>query len=171
MSPARARLALLLLMPLALAACGSQVASRPDTAAVTATTSSSSQAATASAASASASASATAGSSVTATHGSYVDYAKYAANRDMYAAGKVVLFFHADWCPKCRETDANLTADPASIPAGLTIVKADFDSETDLRQKYGVTVQHTFVQVDNQGGQLAKWTGTFAGGDIAGKTV
>lgn len=106
-----------------------------------------------------------------ATQGSYIDYAAYAANPSMYSAGKVVLFFHAGWCPKCQETDKNITSDPASLPAGLTVVKADFDSETDLRQKYDVGVQHTFVQVDADGQQLAKWTGTYTGADIAGKTV
>lgn len=101
----------------------------------------------------------------------YVSYADYTANKAAYSAGQVVLFFHADWCPTCRKADANLTADPASLPAGLTVVKLDFDSETDLRQQYGVTVQHTFVQIAPDGARLAAWSGTLTGGDIAGKTV
>ena len=101
----------------------------------------------------------------------YVTYADYTADKEAFSAGPVVLFFHADWCPKCRETDSNLTADPASLPDGLTVVKLDFDAETGLRQQYGVTVPHTFVQVDAAGEKLGAWTGTFTGGEIAGKVA
>ncbi len=51
------------------------------------------------------------------------------------------------------------------------MVKVDFDSETDLRKTYGITQQHTFVQVDPDGEELAKWTGTISGADIKAKTV
>lgn len=101
----------------------------------------------------------------------YVAYSEYAADPAAFSAGPVVLFFHADWCPKCRETDANLTADLTSLPEGLTVVKLDFDGETGLRQKYGVTVQHTFVQIDADGEKLDAWTGTYTGGEIASKVV
>jgi thiol-disulfide isomerase/thioredoxin len=97
----------------------------------------------------------------------YVEYAKYAENPAMYSAGKVVLFFHATWCPDCQRTDKNLSADPASVPAGLTIVKVDYDSMTDLRRKYGVTRQWTFVSIDADGGRKNIWTGTETGAAIA----
>lgn len=105
------------------------------------------------------------------TRDGYVTYADYTADKAAFSSGPVVLFFHADWCPKCRETDSNLTADPASLPDGLTVVKLDFDADTALRQQYGVTVQHTFVQVDAAGEKVGAWTGTFTGGDIAGKVA
>ncbi|WP_404386776.1 thioredoxin family protein [Humibacillus xanthopallidus] len=100
--------------------------------------------------------------------GSYIDYATYAQD-PAAATGKVVLFFHATWCPICREVEESLTSAP--VPAGLTVVKVDFDDAGELRQRYGVTIQHTFVQVDPAGRQLAKWsTGTTAD-EILGKTV
>lgn len=158
---------------LALTACGSQSATQSGAASQSGSPSSASPAASTPAASSSGSPSSSPSSATPApaTKGSYIEYAAYAANPSMYSAGKVVLFFHAGWCPKCRETDENLTSDPASVPVGLTVVKADFDSENDLRQKYGVGVQHTFVQVDADGNELATWTGTYTGADIAGKTV
>ena len=80
-----------------------------------------------------------------------------------------MLFFHATWCPICREVEESLTTAP--VPAGLTVVKVDFDDASELRERYGVTIQHTFVQVDPEGRQLAKWsTGTTAD-EILGKTV
>jgi len=37
------------------------------------------------------------------------------------------------------------------VPAGVTIIKVDYDSNQDLRQQYGVTVQTTFVEVNSSG--------------------
>lgn len=99
--------------------------------------------------------------------GSYVDYTTYKKNPAAYADGRVVLFFHASWCPNCRLTEKNLTEDPASIPADLTVVKVDFDTETDLRAKYGITQQHTFVAVGPDGAERAKWTGTHSAAEIS----
>ena len=94
------------------------------------------------------------------------DYDKDAASR---AGTKVVYFFHASWCPDCRATEASLTAD--GVPAGLTVVKVDYDTATDLRKTYGITQQHTFVQIGPDGAQLAKWTGTKTGEAIKAKTL
>ncbi len=100
--------------------------------------------------------------------GAYVTKAEYEAAMTTFQAGKVVLFFHASWCPDCKKTDESLKTD--GVPKGLTIVKLDYDTETDLKQKYGITQQHTFVQIDKQGAQVAKWAGTFSGADIGAKT-
>lgn len=100
----------------------------------------------------------------------YVEYADYAADPGAYDAddGAVVLFFHADWCPDCRATDESLTS--AGVPDGLTVVKVDYDEMTDLRQEYGVRQQHTFVQVDGEGEEVATWTGSTSGEEILAET-
>jgi len=72
--------------------------------------------------------------------------------------GKVVLFFHAAWCPKCRQLDAEAAANPGLVPNGVHVLKVDYDTATALKQKYGVTVQHTFVQVDAQGNAIQKFS-------------
>jgi thiol-disulfide isomerase/thioredoxin len=101
--------------------------------------------------------------------GRYISYADYTKDMAMAAKGAhVVLFFHAPWCPDCKATDASLTS--AGVPDGLTVVKVDYDSMTDLKQKYGITQQHTFVQVDAAGMKQSIWTGTTTGADILAKT-
>lgn len=72
--------------------------------------------------------------------------------------GKVVLFFHAAWCPKCRQLDAEEAANPGLVPDGVHVLKVDYDTATALKQKYGVTIQHTFVQVDAQGNAIQKFS-------------
>ncbi|MET3206516.1 MULTISPECIES: thioredoxin domain-containing protein [unclassified Arthrobacter] len=71
---------------------------------------------------------------------------------------KVILFFHATWCSTCKLLASDIEANAASIPAGVKILKVDYDSETALKQKYGVTLQHTLVQVKPDGSQIAKWS-------------
>ena len=75
------------------------------------------------------------------------------------ATGKVVLFFRAGWCPTCKALDADIRSHLKDIPADVTILDVDYDNSTALKQKYGVTYQHTLVQVDASGNQITKWSG------------
>jgi thioredoxin 1 len=83
--------------------------------------------------------------------------------------GIVVLFFRASWCPTCRALDASIRSGLGTIPEGVTILDVDYDNSTALKQKYGVTYQHTLVQVNTSGGQLAKWTGSPTLSDLVSK--
>ncbi len=74
--------------------------------------------------------------------------------------GDVVLFFKADWCPSCRAVDADIKANLSAIPSSTHILSVDYDKYADLKKQYGVTYQHTFVQVDASGMQLKKWSGS-----------
>jgi len=74
--------------------------------------------------------------------------------------GDVVLFFHASWCPSCRGLNSDIETNRGSIPAGVSILKVDYDKETELKKKYGVTYQHTLVQVDKDGNLIKKWSGS-----------
>ncbi len=96
--------------------------------------------------------------------GIYVDYdASYLSRA---AEGDVVLFFHAPWCPHCKETNTDILNNKDNIPGNVTILKVDYDSSKDLRNKYGVTYQHTFVQVDSTGNKLKLWVGSKTLSDI-----
>ena len=81
--------------------------------------------------------------------GVYVDYSPTAIAD---AEGRALLFFHAPWCPQCRSVEADILSE--GVPAGVTIIKVDYDSHQDLRQQYGVTLQTTFVEVDSSGAGL-----------------
>lgn len=70
-----------------------------------------------------------------------------------------VLFFKASWCPSCRVVDRDIKNRIDSIPEHITILEVDYDSSTELKKKYGVTSQHTFVQIDKEGNMIKKWSG------------
>ncbi len=72
-----------------------------------------------------------------------------------------IIFFAARWCPSCQTLDNDILKNIKNIPPSLTILKVDYDLEQDLRIKYGVTIQHTLVQVDKEGNELNKWNGLY----------
>ncbi len=90
--------------------------------------------------------------------GSYETYE--ASKLAMAKEGKVVLFFRASWCPTCRALDADIRKNLSAIPAGVTILDVDYDRYADLKKRYGVTTQHTLVQVDADGNEVTKWIGS-----------
>lgn len=98
----------------------------------------------------------------------FITTADYNSDKSAYEDSDKVYFFHASWCPICKGIEKELEADLSQIPTGVTIIKADYDKETDLRKKYGVTTQYTFVQFDDDGNQVKKWSATSASKAISG---
>ena len=99
----------------------------------------------------------------TANSSRYVEYSETALekNRDK----RRVLFFYASWCPTCRIADPDLKENTHKLPEGLVVLRINYnDPDTDqeekeLAKKYGITYQHTFVQIDSQGKEITKWNG------------
>lgn len=87
----------------------------------------------------------------------YQPYTKAAYDKAM--SMQRVLFFHATWCPNCKAADADITKNLATLPKNTVIFKVDYDKETALKKKYGITMQHSFVLVDAKGKALKKWAG------------
>lgn len=89
-------------------------------------------------------------------------YEKYESSKVTMASAThdVVVFFRASWCPTCIALDRDIKVNLKAIPESLTILDVNYDNSTELKKKYGVTYQHTFVQVDNKGNLIKKWSGS-----------
>ncbi len=85
------------------------------------------------------------------TAGKYVNYDQTAVEN---TPGRKLLFFHAAWCPQCRNLEKTILE--GQIPHNMTIFKVNYDSASALRQKYGVTLQTTIIEVDDQGNAIKK---------------
>lgn len=99
-----------------------------------------------------------ANTNVTPATAQFIDYTA-AALATAQQQGRAVLYFHANWCPVCKVLEPDLRENIGTFPADVTILKVDYDQETALKQQYGVTYQHTFVQVDASGAELKQWSG------------
>ncbi len=93
----------------------------------------------------------------------YVEYSKAALDKSVN--NRRVLFFYTNWCPICKPADADFTTNTSKIPSNVTVIRVNYSDtdtdqeEKDLAKKYGITYQHTFVQIDSQGKEVAKWNG------------
>ncbi|MBI5358652.1 hypothetical protein HZB69_03460 [Candidatus Amesbacteria bacterium] len=93
----------------------------------------------------------------------YVEYSKAAL--DQSVAKRRVLYFYATWCPSCKVANEDFTANPNKIPEDVVVIRTNYNDpntaqeERDLAKKYGITYQHTFVQIDGQGKEITKWNG------------
>lgn len=76
-----------------------------------------------------------------------------------------ILYFYASWCPTCRPADANFKENADKIPEDVVLIRVNYnDQYTDpeekaLANKYFVTYQHTFVQIDAIDSEITKWNG------------
>jgi len=89
-------------------------------------------------------------------------FEEYSASKIARASSThdVVLFFDASWCPTCKAVKKDINANLSNIPNSLSILDVDYDNSVELKKKYGVTYQHTFVQVDKDGNLIKKWSGS-----------
>ncbi len=91
------------------------------------------------------------------TPGMYAEYSEAAVAEAVASGKKVALFFHAPWCPTCKAADAVFVRE--TPPSDVALFKVDYDSNVNLRKKYGVTYQHTFVSLNTDMSLKSKSSG------------
>lgn len=94
---------------------------------------------------------------------SYFIYSDHLLSQALEEKKKVVLYFHAPWCTTCSSFDDELTKNFAELPSDTVVFRIDYDSASQLKQRYGVTYQHTLVLLDKNGNTMEMWIG----GDLA----
>lgn len=57
----------------------------------------------------------------------------------------VALHFRADWCPTCRAQDKALQELQKEPGLDLTVLAVNYDTEKELKRKFGVQAQSTLV--------------------------
>lgn len=84
--------------------------------------------------------------------GTYQQYSAEALANS--TADHKLIFFYAPWCPQCRALEKSI--EQTGVPSGVAIFKIDFDTATAERKKYGVTIQTSIVEIDDQGDLIQK---------------
>jgi thiol-disulfide isomerase/thioredoxin len=93
----------------------------------------------------------------------------FTTEKDAWALAKtqtVVYFFAATWCPDCQATYQDLKVHFDQLPMNFRLIFVNYDKAQDLKKKYGITAQHTFVLVGPAGEKKKVWSGTSTVADL-----
>lgn len=89
----------------------------------------------------------------------YIDYSEQnleLAKRN----GRPVLFFAATlWCQTCQALEKEIKEEGNLLPSDVTILKVDYDRDSEMKRKWRATSQHTLIVLDNNGNEKKRWIG------------
>ena len=85
----------------------------------------------------------------------YVEF-EQARFEELLGDRSVALFFHADWCPTCRNQDKLISENLSKFPSDAVVLKVNYDKEVDLRKEYGVKTQSAVVVLGKDGLEKAR---------------
>jgi thiol-disulfide isomerase/thioredoxin len=78
-------------------------------------------------------------------------------NNSVIGNGKTsVIFFHAAWCSFCKKNDQRLQEFYTSSTPDISTYRVDYDTAEDLKKRYGVVQQDTFVKIDGEGNKVTE---------------
>jgi len=89
----------------------------------------------------------------------YIAYSSGEYRKALAAKRPVVLYFWASWCPICRAEEPNIRSwvEASNLPfAGFRV---NFDTESELKEKFRVAYQHTTVIIGVDGKESTRFTG------------
>lgn len=73
---------------------------------------------------------------------------------------KMLLLFTADWCVSCKQLDIDILNNISTIPEDILILKVNYESDAQTKDKYQVDTPHTIILIDNQGNERKRWIGS-----------
>jgi thiol:disulfide interchange protein len=89
----------------------------------------------------------------------YFSYSDQKLDKLLARNQKIVLYFWAPWCTSCTLLDQDILDGKVQIPNGVSLLRVPYDTAQELKQKYKVVVQHTFVEVDKNKEPIKTWVG------------
>lgn len=96
----------------------------------------------------------------------YIDYSSDNLAKATANNGNAVIWFAAlAWCPSCQAADRDFKAHFDKVPKDVTIMKINYDTAKELKQKYAITIQDTFIQIDSKGSEIIRWNSGGQGTD------
>ena len=87
--------------------------------------------------------------------GAYIDFSNEAFVGS--AGTKRILFFYSDQIPKSVTLGQEITLLSDQIPENVTILRVNYDSESELKTKYNTTTPNVLIQVDTDGKEISRW--------------
>lgn len=89
----------------------------------------------------------------------YLNYSEQYSSSSKRTSKTLLFFAATTWCQTCSQLDKEIMERSQELPSDLTILKVDYDNDKVTKAKYGVTAQHTLIQLDNNGNEVKRWIG------------
>ena len=89
----------------------------------------------------------------------YIAFSNGEFNRAASARKATLMYFYAPWCPICQAEEPKVKSWVEGSGLNVAGFRVDYDHETQLKQKLGVTSQHTTIIFDTQGKESARYVG------------
>ncbi|HUX36868.1 MAG TPA: thioredoxin family protein [Rectinemataceae bacterium] len=93
-------------------------------------------------------------------------YSTLTAAEAIASKGPAILFFAADWCPSCQADLRDINTNGSSL-GNITVIVVDYDKSAELKARYGIGIQDSFVRIDAMGSRLVAWNGGGVAGILA----
>ncbi len=71
---------------------------------------------------------------------------------------KRILFFYSDQAPKSVTLGQEITLLSDKIPENVTILRVNYDSETELKTEYKILIPGVLIQIDQDNREIFRWT-------------
>lgn len=89
----------------------------------------------------------------------YISYSAAEQARALAAKKVTLLYFYAPWCPICQVEEPKIKSWVEGSALNVGGFRVDYDNETALKQKYGVTSQHTTIIFNTKGEESTRFVG------------
>lgn len=89
----------------------------------------------------------------------YIEYSDDEFNRARAEGRPIALYFWAAWCPICRAEEPKIREQIDGLDIPVTGFRVNFDTETELKKRYGIPYQHTLVILDTEGNETSRFLG------------
>lgn len=86
------------------------------------------------------------------------EYVAYSDERfnELFESKTFAIYFHADWCGTCHSFEAGLQKSLPDMPPNFVMLRANYDTERALKEKYSVFSQTTVIIIDETGKKVYK---------------
>ncbi len=75
----------------------------------------------------------------------YISYSEKALTDAQNEWKDVIVFFHSKTCGSCKKADTDINTNISDIPSNVVILKADWDDNQALANKFDVQSYHTYT--------------------------
>ncbi len=87
----------------------------------------------------------------------YMDYDQARAHQARKDGERVILFFTANNCRQCEESEESIIKNIMELPTDIQIFRVNFNSDDEIVEEYQIDEAGYFIQLNHANQIVAKW--------------